>query len=155
MSEMILFFIYRSTGHFGFCPSGTLTTVNERRQRLIGKRQEATLETRQKLIGAVKKLSETKAYHEMSIDDITQTAYVANGTFYTYFKHREDIISIIAYENLNQVLKHASDETIDVIERIAQFLIDTDAIIQENSLQIAQQWYRSVTSLLDNVIKLN
>ena len=70
----------------------------------MGKRQEAALETRQKLINAVKKLSETKEYHEMSIDEITQTAGVAKGTFYTYFKRREDIISVIAYENFDKAL---------------------------------------------------
>ena len=115
----------------------------------MGKRQEAALETRQKLIDAVKKLSETKPYNEMSIDDITQTAGVAKGTFYTYFKRREDIISVIAYEDLERALKRASDENTDVIERITQFLNDSAAIIEDNTLQVAQQWYRSVTSPLD------
>ena len=115
----------------------------------MGKRQEAALETKQKLIDAVKKLSETKKYHEMSIDDITQTAGVAKGTFYTYFKRREDIISVIAYENLDKALRRASDEEIDAAEKIEQFLNDSASIIKENSLQIAQQWYRSVTSPLE------
>ena len=115
----------------------------------MGKRQEAALETKQKLIDAVKKLSETKAYNEMSIDDITQTAGVAKGTFYTYFKRREDIISVIAYEDLDRVLKRASNENADVAERIACFLNDSAIIIEDNTLQVAQQWYRSVTSPLD------
>lgn len=115
----------------------------------MGKRQEAALETRQKLINAVKKLSETKAYHEMSIDDITQTAGVAKGTFYTYFRRREDIISVIAYENLDKILKKASNEKTDALEKIAQFLNDSAFTIEDISLQIAQQWYRSVTSPID------
>ncbi len=115
----------------------------------MGKRQEAALETKQKLIDAVKKLSKTKAYHEMSIDDITQTAGVAKGTFYTYFKRREDIISLIAYEDFDKSLKGIVDEKLDVAEKITLFLNDSAFIIQENSLQIAQQWYRSVTSPLD------
>lgn len=115
----------------------------------MGKRQEAALETRQKLIDAVKKLSETKAYHEMSIDDITQTAGVAKGTFYTYFKRREDIISVIAYEDFDKALKDISDDKIDVTEKIAQFLIRSAQIIDSTTLQVAQQWYRSVTSPLE------
>ena len=115
----------------------------------MGKRQEAALETRQKLIDAVKKLSETKPYNEMSIDDITQTAGVAKGTFYTYFKRREDIISVIAYEDLDRALKRAADENADIAERIARFLNDSAIIIEDNTLQVAQQWYRSVTSPLD------
>ena len=115
----------------------------------MGKRQEAALETRKKLIDAVKKLSESKPYNEMSIDDITQTAGVAKGTFYTYFKRREDIISVIAYEALDSALNRASNEKTDVTERIACFLNDSAVIIEENTLQVAQQWYRSVTSPLD------
>ena len=115
----------------------------------MGKRQEAALETRQKLIDAVKKLSEIKPYNEMSIDDITQTAGVAKGTFYTYFKRREDVISVIAYEALDRALNRASNEESDIVERIARFLNDSAVVIEENTLQIAQQWYRSVTSPLD------
>ena len=115
----------------------------------MGKRQDAALETRQKLIDAVKKLSETKEYYEMSIDEITQTAGVAKGTFYTYFKRREDIISVIAYENLDKALKRASNRKMDVAEKIARFLGDFADIIEETTLQVAQQWYRSVTSPLD------
>lgn len=115
----------------------------------MGKRQEAALETRQKLIDAVKKLSETMAYHEMSIDDITQTAGVAKGTFYTYFKRREDIISVIAYEDFDKALKSISDDKMDVSEKIAQFLTQSAQIIESTTLQVAQQWYRSVTSPLE------
>ena len=115
----------------------------------MGKRQEAALETRQKLIDAVKKLSETKPYNEMSIDDITQTAGVAKGTFYTYFKRREDIISVIAYEDLDRALKRAYDDNTDIAEKIAHFLNDSAVIIEDTTLQVAQQWYRSVTSPLD------
>ena len=125
-----------------------MNTVNER-SSIMGKRQDAALETRQKLINAVKKLSETKAYNEMSIDDITQTAGVAKGTFYTYFKRREDIVSVIAYEALDRALKRAFDENADVIEKISCFLKDSASIIENNTLQVAQQWYRSVTSPID------
>ncbi len=115
----------------------------------MGKRQEAALETRQKLIDAVKKLSETKPYNEMSIDDITQTAGVAKGTFYTYFKRREDVISVIAYEDLDRALKRAYDDNASVAEKISRFLNDSAVIIEDTTLQVAQQWYRSVTSPLD------
>ena len=85
----------------------------------------------------------------MSIDDITQTAGVAKGTFYTYFRRREDIISVIAYEDFDKSLEGISDDSMDVSDRIAHFLNASVRIIESNSLQIAQQWYRSVTSPLD------
>lgn len=115
----------------------------------MGKRQEAALETRQNLIDAVKKLSKSKAYNDMSIDEITQTAGVAKGSFYTYFKRREDIISVIAYENFDKALKRAVSTKADVAEKITGFLNESAGIIQNDTLQIAQQWYRSVTSPLE------
>lgn len=115
----------------------------------MGKRQEAALETRQKIIDAVKKLSETTAYNEMSIDSITRTAGVAKGTFYTYFKRKEDIISVISYEILEQAAKRASDENADVTERISGFLNDSALIIEGTTLQISQQWCRGIVSPVD------
>lgn len=115
----------------------------------MGKRQEMALETRQKLIDAVKKLSETKKYNEMSIDDITQEANVAKGSFYTYFKRKEDIISAIAFEQFNLVQEKSLNENLDIVTQISEFLMESSKIIEESTLEIAQQWYRSVTSPLN------
>lgn len=115
----------------------------------MGKRQEMALETRQKLIDAVKRLSETKRYNEMSIDDITQEAGVAKGSFYTHFKRREDIVSVIAQERFELVKEKSSDDNLDIVMQISEFLIESVNIIEDNTLEVGQQWYRSVTSPVD------
>lgn len=115
----------------------------------MGKRQEMALETRQKLIDAVKRLSETKRYNEMSIDDITQEAGVAKGSFYTHFKRREDIVSVIALERFELVKEKSSDDNLDIVMQISEFLIESVNIIEDNTLEVGQQWYRSVTSPVD------
>ena len=115
----------------------------------MGKRQEMALETRQKLIDAVKRLSETKRYNEMSIDDITQEAGVAKGSFYTYFKRREDIVSVIALERFELVKEKSSADNLDIVVQISEFLIESVNIIEDNTLEVGQQWYRSVTSPVD------
>ncbi|MCQ2465881.1 MAG: TetR/AcrR family transcriptional regulator [Oscillospiraceae bacterium] len=115
----------------------------------MGKRQEMALETRQKLIDAVKRLSETKRYNEMSIDDITQEAGVAKGSFYTHFKRREDIVSVIALERFELVKEKSSADNLDIVMQISEFLIESVNIIEDNTLEVGQQWYRSVTSPVD------
>ena len=55
-------------------------------------RQELALKTRENLIEAAKKVISKKGFRETSIQDITEEAGVAKGTFYTYFKTKEEII---------------------------------------------------------------
>ena len=114
----------------------------------MGKRQEMALETRQKLIDAVKALSETKKYDAMSIDEITQKAGVAQGSFYTHFKRREDLVSVIVNERFCRAQERSSDDNLDIVAQISGFLMESIHIIEETTLGVAQQWYRSVTSPL-------
>ncbi len=56
------------------------------------KRQENALKTRQKILDAAFELLNKSEFNELSIDDITNHCNVAKGTFYTYFKHKEDVV---------------------------------------------------------------
>ncbi|MBR1618075.1 TetR/AcrR family transcriptional regulator, partial [bacterium] len=55
-------------------------------------RQENALKTRQKLLDVTHNLIKQKGFYKLNIEDITQSAGVAKGTFYTYFKHKEEIV---------------------------------------------------------------
>ena len=57
------------------------------------KRQENALKTRQKLIDTTENLLKTNGFNALCVEDITRSAGVAKGTFYIYFKHKEDIVS--------------------------------------------------------------
>ena len=61
----------------------------------MGKRQIAAMQTRLKVIVAAKRLIEKNGFKNVTIDDITKEAKVAKGTFYTYFKRKEDVVSEI------------------------------------------------------------
>ena len=58
----------------------------------MGSRQEAALQTRKKLTEAGKKIICEKGLTNTSIEEITEAAGVSKGTFYTYFKRKEDIV---------------------------------------------------------------
>ena len=43
------------------------------------------------MVESAKKLIAEKGYNNTKVEDITNEAQVAKGTFYTYFKTKEDI----------------------------------------------------------------
>lgn len=101
-------------------------------------RQELALKTRENLIEAAKKVISVKGFKEASIQDITEEAGVAKGTFYTYFKTKEEIVEellktkFIKYEDefLNKTLK----------EKIEFFNKDLMKQIQSCGVEICRQW---------------
>lgn len=114
----------------------------------MGKRQEAASETRQKLIDAMKILLQEKEADRIGIEEITARASVAKGTFYTYFKRKEDVISVIAMEYYQIARENALQFSSGVYEQLCSYLRDSAKIIKKNTLQIAQNWMKSVTAPL-------
>ena len=56
------------------------------------KRSRMALKTREKILDSAKKLFHEKGFEAVTIEDITNDAGVARGSFYTYFKSKSDII---------------------------------------------------------------
>ena len=63
-----------------------------REEIIMNNRQLAALETKRKLMEAAQKLICEKGLNDTSVEQITETAGVSKGTFYTYFKKKEDIV---------------------------------------------------------------
>lgn len=93
-------------------------------------------------------LQETRA-DSINIEDITTRAGVCKGSFYTHFKRKEDVVSVIALEHYNAAMKTAQKLTGGVSKRIGEYLKRSAEIIDETSLQIAQNWMKSVTAPID------
>lgn len=55
----------------------------------MNNRQLAALETKRKLMEAAQKLICEKGLNDTSVEQITETAGVSKGTFYTYFKKKK------------------------------------------------------------------
>jgi TetR/AcrR family transcriptional repressor of nem operon len=82
--------------------------------------------TKQKLIQAGAQIIHQKGYNYAGIQEILKTAEVPKGSFYFYFKNKEDFgLQVIEYfngfyfEKVNPIL---SDESIPPLERIKQVL---------------------------------
>ena len=61
-------------------------------------RQARAAETRKRIVAAAKKLITENGFENVSIEEIAKEAEVSTGSFYTYFKNKEDVI-----EELNQL----------------------------------------------------
>ena len=62
---------------------------------MMSKRDEQAKETKQKIIESARLLIREKGIENVSVDDITKNAGVAKGSYYVYFKKKEDIIGEI------------------------------------------------------------
>ena len=68
----------------------------------MGKRQESALVTRKKLLEAGEKLINERGFDAVSVEDITNECGVAKGTFYTYFKRKEDIVQELSFREFGE-----------------------------------------------------
>lgn len=111
----------------------------------MGKRQDAALETRKKIIIAVKELLKQKDPDEINIEEITKQAHIAKGSFYTHFKRKEDVISeidFLEYVPLQEEVHHIQG----VHQQISYYLIQSVKIIEKNSLAVARIWVKGAVA---------
>ncbi len=106
-------------------------------------RQLAALETKRKLLDAAKELISEKGLANTSIAEITKKCGVANGTFYTYFKQKEDIMFALSREFYQEVLDRALVYEGDFMERLTYFLISFADCIEKSGLKLCQEWVRN------------
>ncbi|MBQ7433072.1 MAG: TetR/AcrR family transcriptional regulator [Lachnospiraceae bacterium] len=107
-------------------------------------RQARAQETRAKIIAAAEKLISEKGFDAVQIIDITNEAGVGKGSFYTYFKRKEDVVAEIAHNKFESIYESSIRQDGDICTRIATFLTGSMDYIKETGIRIAQQWVKGV-----------
>lgn len=77
------------------------------------KRKQMALKTREKIYESALKVINEKGYNNVNIEDITNEANVAKGSFYTYFDSKADIIFYnlqMADEQYEQIYQQVEKE---------------------------------------------
>ena len=64
-------------------------------EQQMTKRQKSAQETRRRLLVAARKILEKKDFADVTVADIAKEAGVAVGSFYVYFKRKEDIVEVL------------------------------------------------------------
>ena len=106
-------------------------------------RQIAALETRRKLLEAAKKLVCEKGLVNTSIEEITKACGVSNGTFYTYFKRKEDVVFALSQEMYQGIYEEAQAHDGSFMERLVFYMVNFSGHIERDGLKLCQEWVRN------------
>ncbi len=106
---------------------------------------------KEQLIKVATELVALSGYDNISVKEITEKANVAKGTFYTYFKQKEDIISEItkpAFENISNEAKAIKGS---IEEKIKHFLILSAREVEDIGIEICRAWLANSIKLENKV----
>lgn len=106
-------------------------------------RQLAAQETRRKLLEAAKGLVREKGLVNTSIEEITRACGVSSGTFYTYFKRKEDVVFALSQEMYQGIYEEAQAHDGPFMERLAFYLTNFSGHIERDGLKLCQEWVRN------------
>ncbi len=107
------------------------------------KRQENALLTRKKIIQTAEMLLKKNGFNALCVEDITKTAGVAKGTFYVYFKHKEDIVAEICrgyFKKIEENLSSMND--VDIIEKLSLYYKEFMSAVELYGINICREWIR-------------
>ncbi len=110
---------------------------------IVTNRQLAAMETKKKLIETAKNIICKKGLINTSIEEITKASGVSNGTFYTYFKRKEDIVFALSDYMFQKLYDEALAYNAGIIERLAVYMTSFAEYIEKSSLKLCQEWVRN------------
>lgn len=108
----------------------------------MGRKQIAAERTRRKIMEASEKLIAARGFDNVTVDEITAEAGVSKGSFYTYFKRKEDVVGEIAHEHFETVRARSDELESGVCDKIAAFLTESMKYIVKSGVKLSQQWLK-------------
>lgn len=126
--------------------------------RIIKKHEERKLE----IIDTAENLFREKGYNETSVNEIINKIGIAKGTFYHYFKSKDDLLEALVDKTLEGILKSAKDiannESLSAIEKMRLILsvqIPKEKDVQETTKNMNQARNRELNERTNVKIILN
>lgn len=111
----------------------------------MNKRQTAALETKRKLISTALELLKEKGFDAINVEDITKKAGVAKGTFYTYFKRKEDIVLDISRVPFSEIADELDKmEKMEIIEKLTYYFHRFMECVESCGIHTCRQWIKDV-----------
>ncbi len=133
-------------------------------------RDEKAQQTKIKIIEAAKELIQNNGISNVSVDDITKLAGVAKGSFYVYFKKKEDIIGEIGcmeFRYINEELNNMNN--LNIKEKLNYYAKRYKDGVLELGIEISKCWlqnnlncrckleydYSAISNIINDAIKNN
>lgn len=111
----------------------------------MNKRQQSAIKTKQKLIQAALKLLKENGLGSINVEEITKEAGVAKGTFYVYFKCKEDIIaeySRYPFREIDDELKNMQET--NLIDKLTYYFHRFMQCVEAPGINICREWIKAV-----------
>jgi len=105
-------------------------------QEKLSRRDRDKLRQHQEMLEAALTLFSEKGYHNVSMQEIAETAEFAIGTLYKFFKNKEDLYKSLILEQANRfhvALWKALTETDDEIEKLRNYVRAKGAVFMGNT----------------------
>ncbi|MDF2530648.1 MAG: TetR/AcrR family transcriptional regulator [Clostridia bacterium] len=80
----------------------------------MSRRERKKLETKANILGIARHLFEEKGFENTSIEEITEKADVAKGTFFNYFTSKDSLMAGISEEEVEDILFYVEEELSDI-----------------------------------------
>ena len=107
-------------------------------------RKKAALETRKRLLVAARKILYKRDFEEVTVADIAKEAGVAVGSFYVYFKRKEDIVEELRRYDFYRLAEIVNGMAgVGILERLSYYCREFMKGIEECGLEITRQWIRN------------
>lgn len=111
----------------------------------MNKRQKSAVETKRKLISAGLELIKEKGFAAINVEDITKKAGVAKGTFYVYFKRKEDIVMEISRTPFGEIADELEQmENAELFEKLRHYFRRYMEQVEFCGIQVCREWIRNV-----------
>lgn len=111
----------------------------------MNKRQLAARETKRKLITKALELIKEKGFDAINVEDITRKAGVAKGTFYTYFKRKEDIVLEISRTPFSEIADELENmKNLKIIDKLTHYFHRFMECVESCGIHVCRQWTRDV-----------
>ncbi len=107
-------------------------------------RQLSAAKTRERLIEAARQIICEKGLTNTSVDEITSRCGVAKGTFYTYFKRKEDIVFELSRGMFAMILENAKAQEGGFLRKLSCYMVSFAAYIEQGGLKLCQEWVKNV-----------
>lgn len=121
-----------------------------------GRQERRKQRTRQRILDAARHVITTHGFDATGILDITEEADVSKGTFYLYFKDKEDLTKTLISEGF-ETLRELLDEVLDSgsgLENVAEALRVVFAYAENNHQQFIVMLGRRASAEL-NMLAMN
>lgn len=111
----------------------------------MNKRQISARNTRKKLIKTALNLLRDKGFDSINVEEITKAAGVAKGTFYTYFKRKEDIVLEISRAPFLEIqIELEQTENKNLTEKLTRYFHRFMECVESAGIHTCRQWIRDV-----------